>query len=131
MTYRKRRRSPSKLLCRRREERSHGGSRACLADDMVFEGLFETYRSADEYIKTLAGLLQITVRLDIKKIIGEGNDAARFAGSLTSGASPFERKAGEESAMHKMRARFRIISASRLTRALQYTTSSKTSTVFR
>ena len=53
-------------------------ARAWLADDMVFEGLFDTYRSADEYMKTLAGLLQITVRLDIKKIIGEGNDAAVF-----------------------------------------------------
>jgi ketosteroid isomerase-like protein len=55
-----------------------GAARACLADDMVFEGLFETYRSADEYMKTFAGLLQITVRLDVKKIIGEGNDAAVF-----------------------------------------------------
>ena len=53
-------------------------ARACLADDMVFEGLFDTYRSADEYMKTFAGLLQITVRLDIKKIIGEVNDAAVF-----------------------------------------------------
>lgn len=57
-------------------------ARACLADDMVFEGLFEglfeTYRSADQYMKTFAGLLQITVRLDVKKIIGEGNDAAIF-----------------------------------------------------
>ena len=37
-------------------------ARACLADDTVFEGLFETYRSADEYMKTFAGLRQITVR---------------------------------------------------------------------
>ena len=29
-------------------------------------------------MQTFAGLLQITVRLDIKKIIGEGNDAAVF-----------------------------------------------------
>jgi ketosteroid isomerase-like protein len=53
-------------------------ARACLADDLVFEGLFETYRGADDYMKTFAGLLQITVRLDVKKIIGEGNDAAVF-----------------------------------------------------
>jgi hypothetical protein len=45
---------------------------------MVFEGLFETYQSADEYMKTLAGLLQITVRLELKKIIAEANDAAVF-----------------------------------------------------
>ena len=59
-------------------KRDLAAARACLADDMVFEGLFETYRSANEYMKTFAGLLQITVRLDIKKIIGEGNDAAVF-----------------------------------------------------
>ena len=53
-------------------------ARACLADDLVFEGLFETYDSADEYMRTFAGLLQITVRLDIKTIIGEGNNAAVF-----------------------------------------------------
>lgn len=53
-------------------------ARACLADDMVFEGLFETYRSADEYMKTFAGLLQITVRLDVKKIVGDEHDAAVF-----------------------------------------------------
>jgi ketosteroid isomerase-like protein len=53
-------------------------ARACLADDLVFEGLFETYRGADDYMKTFAGLLQITVRLEVKRIIGEGNDAAVF-----------------------------------------------------
>lgn len=58
--------------------RDLAAARACLADDMVFEGLFETYRSADEYMKTFAGLLQITARLDVKKIIGDGKDAAIF-----------------------------------------------------
>jgi ketosteroid isomerase-like protein len=59
-------------------KRDLAAARACLADDMVFEGLFQTYRSADEYMKTFAGLLQITVRLDVKTIIGEGNNAAVF-----------------------------------------------------
>lgn len=58
--------------------RDLAGARACLADDMLFEGLFETYPDADTYMKTFAGLLQITTRLDVKKIIGEGNDAAIF-----------------------------------------------------
>ena len=58
--------------------RALAAARACLADDMIFEGLFETYPSADQYMKTFAGLLQITTRLDVKKIIGEGNDAAIF-----------------------------------------------------
>lgn len=38
----------------------------------------ETYRSADQYLAALTQLLSITVRLDPKKIIAEGNDAAVF-----------------------------------------------------
>ncbi len=45
---------------------------------LQFVGLFETYRSADEYLSALTKLLQVTVRLDVKKIIAEGNDAAIF-----------------------------------------------------
>jgi ketosteroid isomerase-like protein len=59
-------------------KRDLAAARACLADSMIFEGLFETYGSADQYMTTFAGLLQITVRLDVKKIIGEANDAAIF-----------------------------------------------------
>src|SRR5579872_5961897 len=53
-------------------------ARTYLHDDLVFVGLFETYRSADDYIKTFTGLLQITVRLDVKTIIAEGDEAAIF-----------------------------------------------------
>jgi ketosteroid isomerase-like protein len=55
--------------------RDLAAARTYVADDLVFVGLFETYRSADEYLRTFAGLLQITVRLEVKKIIAEGNDA--------------------------------------------------------
>jgi SnoaL-like domain len=53
-------------------------ARTYLHDDLVFVGLFETYRSADDYIKAFTGLLQITVRLKVKTIIAEGNEAAIF-----------------------------------------------------
>jgi hypothetical protein len=53
-------------------------ARRYLNDDLVFVGLFETYRSADEYMAALTGLLALTERLDVKKIIAEGNDAAIF-----------------------------------------------------
>jgi quinol monooxygenase YgiN/ketosteroid isomerase-like protein len=53
-------------------------ARTCLADDLVFVGLFQTYRSADEYLKALGGLLQVTIRLEVKGIIGQGNNAAVF-----------------------------------------------------
>jgi quinol monooxygenase YgiN len=59
-------------------KRDLAAARAYLADDLVFVGLFQTYRSADEYLNALTGLLEVTVRLDVKGIIGQGNDAAVF-----------------------------------------------------
>ncbi len=53
-------------------------ARSHLNDDLLFLGLFETYRNAEEYIAALTKLLQVVVRLDVKKIIAEGNDAAVF-----------------------------------------------------
>ena len=53
-------------------------ARAYLNEDLVFVGLFETYPNAEAYLKALTGLLSITVRLDVKKIIAEGNDVAVF-----------------------------------------------------
>ena len=47
-------------------------------DDIPFLGLFETYRSAEAYIAALTNLLQVVVRLDVKKIIAEENDVAVF-----------------------------------------------------
>ena len=53
-------------------------ARKCLADDLRFVGLFETYPNADAYLKALTGLLGVTTRLDVKRIIANGNDAAVF-----------------------------------------------------
>ena len=53
-------------------------ARRYLADDLVFVGLFETYRGPDSYLAALTGLLGITVRLDVKRIVAQGNDAAVF-----------------------------------------------------
>jgi hypothetical protein len=59
-------------------DRDLAGARKYLKDDLVFVGVFETYRGADAYMTSLSGLLQITVRLDVKKIMAERNDAAIF-----------------------------------------------------
>jgi hypothetical protein len=59
-------------------KRDLGAARGCLSDGLVFVGLFETYRSPEEYLAALTGLLAITARLDVKKIIAEANDAAVF-----------------------------------------------------
>ncbi len=53
-------------------------ARSYLSDQLVFVGLFETYDGPDSYLKALAGLLGITTRLDVKTIIGEGDQAAVF-----------------------------------------------------
>jgi hypothetical protein len=53
-------------------------ARSYLNDDLLFLGLFETYHTAEEYIAALTKLMQVVVRLDVKKIIAEENDAAVF-----------------------------------------------------
>ena len=58
--------------------RDFPAARACLADDMTFLGLFETYPSADAYLATFRQLLQITTDLQIKVLLGQGDDAAIF-----------------------------------------------------
>jgi hypothetical protein len=55
-----------------------GAARKYLSDDLVFVGLFETYRGPDPYLASLTQLLSITLRLTPKTIIGEGNEAAIF-----------------------------------------------------
>ena len=46
--------------------------------DLVFVGLFETFRCAEDYIAAFTGLLQVTVRLDVKAIVGASHQAAIF-----------------------------------------------------
>ena len=53
-------------------------ARKYLDKDLKFFGLFKTYNNADEYLDALSGLLGVTEKLDVKSIIGEGNDAAVF-----------------------------------------------------
>ena len=53
-------------------------ARKHLSDDLIFKGLFTTYRNADEYIAALTMLLGITERLDVQVVIAEGSDAAVF-----------------------------------------------------
>jgi ketosteroid isomerase-like protein len=59
-------------------ERDLDTARQFLSDDLVFVGLFETYRGPTQYLTTLQGLLGITLRLDVKTIVGEGDNAAIF-----------------------------------------------------
>jgi uncharacterized protein (TIGR02246 family) len=70
------------------KQRDMAKARSYLADDMVFVGLFETYPNADAYIATFTGLMQIVTRLDVKTIIGEGDNAAIFMEMETIAPAP-------------------------------------------
>lgn len=63
-------------------------ARTYLDPNLTFVGLFETYRNADQYLAALTGLLQIVVRLDVKAIIAEGQDAAIFFDLETTPPAP-------------------------------------------
>ena len=68
--------------------RDFPAARACLADDMTFLGLFETYPSADAYLATFRQLLQIVVDLDIKVLLGDAQNAAVFFELETTAPAP-------------------------------------------
>lgn len=53
-------------------------ARGYLDDQLIFVGLFETYPDADAYITALTGLLSVTTAIDIKVIVGDGDDAVIF-----------------------------------------------------
>ena len=60
------------------QRRDMAKARTYLDDKMIFVGLFETYSNADAYIATLTQLMSIVKRLDVKVIVGEGDNAAVF-----------------------------------------------------
>jgi uncharacterized protein YndB with AHSA1/START domain len=70
------------------KRRDMATARGYLADGMVFVGLFETYSNADSYIATFTQLMQIVTRLDVKTIVGEGDDAAIFMEIETTAPVP-------------------------------------------
>jgi len=60
------------------QARDLGRARAFLGDDLMFVGLFETYHGPAQYLAALTGLLGITVRLEVKTIVAESDQAAIF-----------------------------------------------------
>lgn len=70
------------------KKRDMAKARTYLADNMVFVGLFETYPNADAYISTFTKLMQIVTRLDVRTIIGEGENAAIFMEMETKAPAP-------------------------------------------
>jgi hypothetical protein len=65
-------------------QRDMARARTYLDDKMVFVGLFETYPNADAYIATFTQLMSIVTKLDVKVIVGEGDNAAIFMEMVTT-----------------------------------------------
>ncbi len=53
-------------------------ARTFLDDRMTYTGLFAVYPTADAYLAAFAHFLTITKRLDVKVVIGQGDDAVIF-----------------------------------------------------
>ena len=55
-----------------------GAARGCLADEMTYVGLFEIYAGGDAYLAAFQRFMKITRRLEMKVIVGQGEEAAIF-----------------------------------------------------
>jgi ketosteroid isomerase-like protein len=49
-------------------------ARTLLADDLHFEGPFEEFDNADDYMQSIGRLAQIVTGTDVKKVLATGND---------------------------------------------------------
>ena len=53
-------------------------ARSYLADDMVYQGIFKTFPSADDYMAVFKSFMEFTTRLDVKLVLSEGENAVIF-----------------------------------------------------
>jgi len=49
-------------------------ARSLLADDLHFEGPFDEFHNADDYMQSIGRLAQIVTGTDVKKVLAEGDD---------------------------------------------------------
>jgi uncharacterized protein (TIGR02246 family) len=70
------------------QRRNMAQARSYLADNMVFVGLFETFPNADAYIATSSQLMQIVTRLDVRTIVGDGDNAVICMDMVTTDPVP-------------------------------------------
>ena len=50
------------------------GARSLLADDLHFQGPFDEFHNADDYLQSLAKLAPIVKGTDVKKVLADGDD---------------------------------------------------------
>jgi uncharacterized protein (TIGR02246 family) len=85
------------------QQRDLKAARAFLDPQLTFFGLFETYRSADEDLTALTGLLSITTRLEVKTIVAEGENAAIFFDLTTAAPAAAKTLVAEWHVVHNGR----------------------------
>jgi hypothetical protein len=58
--------------------KNYAAARALLADDLSFVGPIDTFNSADAYMAALERLGALVERIDVLKVLAEGDEAAVF-----------------------------------------------------
>jgi hypothetical protein len=59
-------------------KKDYAVARALLADDLSFVGPIDTFNSADPYVAALKRLGALVERIDVLKVLAEGDEAAVF-----------------------------------------------------
>jgi hypothetical protein len=59
-------------------------ARTLMQDEMTFQGPFDTFTTADEYLGALKRLAAIIERIDLKKVFVEGNDVCVLYDMVTN-----------------------------------------------
>lgn len=59
-------------------------ARALMQDDMTFQGPFDTFHTADEYLRSLQRLATIIQRIDLQKVFEDGDDVCVLYDMVTN-----------------------------------------------
>ena len=59
-------------------------ARKLMQDDMTFEGPFDTFHTADEYLEAVKKLATIIQRIDLKKVFVDGDDVCVLYDMVTN-----------------------------------------------
>ncbi len=59
-------------------------ARVLMRDDMRFQGPFDTFNSADEYLEAVKKLASIIQRIDLKKVFVDGEDVCVLYDMVTN-----------------------------------------------
>jgi predicted ester cyclase len=64
-------------------KKDFAGARTLLQDNLEFQGPFDTFHKADDYLHAIQKLSAIVERVDIKKVFEDGTDVSLFCDLVT------------------------------------------------